>query len=702
MVIVLLANGFEELEAITPVDVLRRNNIDVRTVSITNEKLITGTHGIQIATDLIASDVPLDNIDMLILPGGMPGVKNLDASPITKIFIDATLKNKGRLAAICAAPSIFGKHGMLTNIKATCFPGFEGDLLNAIVTDKDVVTDGVFTTARDYKAAGAFADELVRVCDKLGIKPRDENELVELKFEEDEEDVAFNKLFGFSLDDLFTEPVYEEDEVEDGDTENTDLVDCELNVSDEDELDEISRDANNIINILASFGVKASIKGVDRGPRITRYEVVPAKGVKVNSITNLFADIQLNLGKEGIRMIAPIPGKSAIGIEVPNRKPTLVRLSELEECEEYTSSSVDTFVPIGKDVAGNPVFADLAKFPHALICGATGMGKSVLINSILTSLISKSSPENIKLILIDPKKVEFSNYANIPHLLTPIVHEAADAAAALTWAVNEMEHRYDLIETSKVRNIEAYNEKVEALGEGEKMPRILIVIDELADLMMQLRDPIEDLIMRIAQKARAAGIHLIIGTQRPSPNVITGVIKANIPTRISCKVSSQVDSRTIFDISGAESLLNRGDMLYWPVSMSSPMRVQAAFISDYEVEERTAALKVENPEYNTEITDAIKEYAKKVVSAQRRAFVEEDEEESLLSNQQFLDAVELAIRSQKVSTSLLQRKLSIGYGKAAKMIDAMEELGIISEPKGQKPRDVLMSMDEWHEALSRL
>ena len=701
MVIVLLANGFEELEAITPVDVLRRNNIDVRTVSITNEKLITGTHGIQIATDLIASDVPLDNIDMLILPGGMPGVKNLDASPITKIFIDATLKNKGRLAAICAAPSIFGKHGMLTNIKATCFPGFEGDLLNAIVTDADVVTDGIFTTARDYKSAGAFAEELVRVCDKLGIMPHDEGEEAELKLEESEDDVAFNKLFGFSLDDLFTEPAAKEED-EHKENEETDLLDCVLDVSDEDDLYEINHDANTIINTLAAFSVSASIKGVDRGPRITRYEVVPAKGVKVNSITNLFFDIQLNLGKEGVRMVAPIPGKSALGIEVPNRKPTLVRLSELEACEEYTSSSVDTFVPIGKDVAGNPVFADLTKFPHALICGATGMGKSVLINSILTSLISKSSPENVKLILIDPKKVEFSNYARIPHLLIPIVHEATDAAAALTWAVNEMERRYELIEAGNVRNIEAYNEKVAALGAGERMPKIIIAIDELADLMMQVRDPIEDLIMRIAQKARAAGIHLILGTQRPSTNVITGVIKANIPTRISCKVTSQVDSRTIFDVTGAESLLNRGDMLYWPVSMSSPIRVQAAFISDSEVEARTASLKLENPEYSTEITDAIKEYAKKIASARRRAFAEEDEEESLLSNQQFLDAVELAIRAQKISTSLLQRKLSIGYGKAAKMIDAMEELGIISEPMGQKPRDVLMSMDEWHEILERL
>jgi S-DNA-T family DNA segregation ATPase FtsK/SpoIIIE len=694
MVVVLLANGFEELEAITPVDVLRRNNIDVRTVSITNEKLITGTHGIQIATDLIASDVPLDGIDMLILPGGMPGVKNLDASPITKIFIDATLKNKGRLAAICAAPSIFGKHGMLTNIKATCFPGFESEMHNAILSSNNVVTDGIFTTAKDYKAAGAFADELVRICDQLGLKPHDENE-EPVDVTEEDDALNFDDLLDFDFDDLFEIPE---------ESENEPLSEDPISPRDVDNA-EIASDVKTIIDTLASFNVTATIRGIDVGPRIARYEIVPGKGVKINSITNLYSDLALSLCKEGIRMEAPIPGKAAIGLEVPRSKPEILKLSEMFECEEYTSSEVKTLVPIGKDVAGNPIFGNVASFPHALISGATGMGKSVFINSILTSLISKNTPEDLKLILIDPKRVEFRNYDAIPHLLTPVITEPLEAAAALTWATEEMERRYGMIEAARVRNIETYNDKVKDAPElGSPMHRIVIVIDELADLMMQVRNPIEDHIMRIAQKARAAGIHLIIGTQRPSPNVITGVIKANIPTRVCFRVTSQVDSRTVLDLKGAECLLARGDMLYWPVGASAPIRAQSPFISDEEVEEITDKLREAGATYDTAATEAIKQIAKNI-SEKYRAQVnydEEEEEDSLLNNNTFLDAVELAITSKKVSTSLLQRKLSIGYGKAAKFIDTMEELGIVSEPHGQKPRDVLMTLKEWQEKLERV
>ena len=478
----------------------------------------------------------------------------------------------------------------------------------------------------------------------------------------------------------------------------------------DDDTSEINENTKILIDTLASFNVTASIKGVDRGPRITRYEVVPARGVKVNAITQLYNDICLNLAKEGIRMEAPIPGKSAIGFEIPNQYPKNVRLRELLECDEFINAKSKTFVAIGKDVAGNPVFGDISKYPHALICGATGMGKSVCINSILISMLYRARPDEVRLIMVDPKKVEFKMYSGIPHLLIPVITESKQAAGALMWAVEEMERRYELIEKFNVRNLDAYNEKVtENPSLGEKLPKIVIVIDELADLMMMVRDPVEDLIMRIAQKARAAGIHLIIGTQRPSVQVITGSIKANIPTRMSCKVTSQVDSRTVFDTAGAEKLLNRGDMLYSTTDRPKAFRVQGAFVSDSEVESIMEFLKSQTPEgsYDDEVFAEINKAAQKCgnkksggVSADD--FDDDTDDTGYYNDQQFLDAVELAIRSGKVSTSLLQRKLSIGYGKAAKYIDAMEEIGIVSEPKGQKPRDVLLSMDEWHEKLSRV
>ena len=478
----------------------------------------------------------------------------------------------------------------------------------------------------------------------------------------------------------------------------------------DDDTSEINENTKILIDTLASFNVTASIKGVDRGPRITRYEVVPARGVKVNAITQLYNDICLNLAKEGIRMEAPIPGKSAIGFEIPNQYPKNVRLRELLECDEFINAKSKTFVAIGKDVAGNPVFGDISKYPHALICGATGMGKSVCINSILISMLYRARPDEVRLIMVDPKKVEFKMYSGIPHLLIPVITESKQAAGALMWAVEEMERRYELIEKFNVRNLDAYNEKVtENPSLGEKLPKIVIVIDELADLMMMVRDPVEDLIMRIAQKARAAGIHLIIGTQRPSVQVITGSIKANIPTRMSCKVTSQVDSRTVFDTAGAEKLLNRGDMLYSTTDRPKAFRVQGAFVSDSEVESIMEFLKSQTPDgsYDDEVFAEINKAAQKCgnkksggVSADD--FDDDTDDTGYYNDQQFLDAVELAIRSGKVSTSLLQRKLSIGYGKAAKYIDAMEEIGIVSEPKGQKPRDVLLSMDEWHEKLSRV
>ncbi len=488
-----------------------------------------------------------------------------------------------------------------------------------------------------------------------------------------------------------------------------DFLGLDPEASDENVQLEIQENADRLIDTLASFNVTASIKGVDRGPRITRYEVVPAKGVKVSSIMNLQDDIALSLAADGIRMEAPIPGKSAVGVEIPNKKSSTVRLRELLETDEFVNTRSKTAICIGKDVAGQPVINDISKMPHLLIAGATGMGKSVCINSLLISILYKARPDEVKLIMIDPKQVEFTMYNGIPHLLIPVVSDAKQAAGALMWAVDEMERRYNLLNPLCVRNVDAYNEKVsQDPSLGEPMSKIIIVIDEFADLMLQVKDPVENLVMRIAQKARAAGIHLIIGTQRPSTNVITGTIKANIPSRISCKVASNVDSRTVLDAVGAEKLLNKGDMLFAYAGAIKPLRVQGAFVADSEVEAVMNHLKKfsNGATYDEAVMDEIKKAADKC-SKKGSSAADSDEGgsessgEGYLNDRQFLDAVDIAVSSGKLSTALLQRKLSIGYGKAARFIDVMCDMGIISEPNGQKPRDVLITADEWHEKLSR-
>ena len=437
-------------------------------------------------------------------------------------------------------------------------------------------------------------------------------------------------------------------------------------------------------------------------------EVVPAKGVKVSSILNLQDDIALSLAAGSIRMEAPIPGKSAVGIEIPNKKSATVRLRNLLETDDFKSSRSKTFVCIGRDVAGQPVFGDISKMPHLLIAGATGMGKSVSINSLLISILYKARPDEVKFIMIDPKQVEFTMYNGIPHLLVPVVSDPKQAAGSLMWAVEEMERRFERLKPLCVRNIDAYNEKVaDDPSLGEPMSKIIIVIDEFADLMLQVKDPVEALVMRIAQKARAAGIHLVIGTQRPSVNVITGVIKANVPSRISCKVMSNVDSKTVLDSAGAEKLLDKGDMLFAPSGSPKPHRVQGAFVTDAEVESIMAYLQKysDGSNYDSSVMEEIERAAqkcsKKGGSSERDDDDDESSGEGYLNDRQFLDAVEIAVNTRKISTSLIQRKLSVGYGKAAKFIDIMEDMGIVGESNGQRPREVLLTPDEWREKLAR-
>ena len=475
--------------------------------------------------------------------------------------------------------------------------------------------------------------------------------------------------------------------------------------------EEIRKNAENLIETLESFNITATINHVSRGPRITRYELRPEKGIRIRSITNLIDDISMALATPGIRIEAPIPGVAAVGVEVPNRVSTAVRLRDMLDNDKFREATSKTTVCVGSDVTGNPVYGDIAKMPHALIAGATGMGKSVCINSILISLLYKARPDEVKLILVDPKKVELGVYNGIPHLLVPVVVEPQKAAGALVWAVGEMERRFNLIEQTGVRDLKGYNKVVREHPElgGTPLPQIVIVIDELNDLMMSARDAVEDAICRIAQKARAAGIHLLIGTQRPSVDVITGVIKANIPSRLAFHVASQVDSRTILDTGGAEKLLDRGDMLFFPVGAPKPIRVQGSLVDDDEVERVTTFLKQgvsEGAAYDSEIMANIEREAEKCAPKDKRAERDGDgegfgDDDDIFHDPQFIAAVEIAVNLGQISTSKIQTKLRIGFQKATNFIDRMEEMGIVGPHNGSKPRDVLITAAQFLEMKSR-
>ena len=469
--------------------------------------------------------------------------------------------------------------------------------------------------------------------------------------------------------------------------------------------EELHENAAKLVSVLASFNVRTKIVGVSRGPTITRYELLPEPGTRVKSISNLVDDIALNLATSGVRIEAPIPGKAAVGIEVPNKTAETVYLRSLISDKGFTEHKSKISSALGKDVAGSSVIMDIQKMPHLLIAGATGMGKSVCINSLLVSLLYRATPDEVKLILIDPKKVEFSIYNGLPHLLVPVVSDPKKAAGSLTWAVNEMERRFGLIESVGVREIDGYNKITANDPEKEYMPRIVIVIDELADLMATAPDDVETSIARLAAKARAAGMHLVIGTQRPSVDVITGVIKANIPSRIAFTVASQVDSRTIIDRSGAENLIGRGDMLYNPVGAAKPQRVQGAFVSDSEVDAVVSFIKANNCQnganYSDEVMKQIEAEAL-LCGAKKGSGSQGLPAEGGESGDPLIDqALEVAFESGKISTSLLQRRLSVGYGRAAKIIDKMEEMGYVSAPDGQKPRQLLITKQDYMEMAVR-
>ncbi|WWU63457.1 DNA translocase FtsK 4TM domain-containing protein [Clostridium baratii] len=457
-----------------------------------------------------------------------------------------------------------------------------------------------------------------------------------------------------------------------------------LNKNDKQDLIE---SAGKLSDTLASFGVDAKVNQVTKGPSVTRFELQPSPGVKVSKIVNLSDDIALGLAASGVRIEAPIPGKAAVGIEVPNKEQTPVFLREVLESDEFTNTNKKLAFALGKDIGGQCVVGDLSKMPHTLIAGATGSGKSVCINTLIVSLLYKYSPDEVKLLMVDPKVVELSVYNGIPHLLIPVVTDPKKAAGALNWAVNEMTRRYKLFADSGARNIDSYNALYENGTIEEKLPFIVIIVDELADLMMVCANDVEDYIGRLAQMARAAGMHLVIATQRPSVDVVTGVIKANIPSRISFAVSSQIDSRTILDSGGAEKLLGKGDMLYYPVGESKPLRVQGCFISEEEVEKVVDFVKSgdREAEYKEDIIEHINNEAESS-SMQGQDGGEVDE---LLN-----EAIKIVVDYGQASTSFLQRRLRIGFNRASRIMDDLESRGIISEKDGSRPRQVLVSKDE--------
>ncbi|MGN0521666.1 MAG: DNA translocase FtsK [Eubacterium sp.] len=457
---------------------------------------------------------------------------------------------------------------------------------------------------------------------------------------------------------------------------------------------ELKKNAERLIETLASFNVDATITDISRGPTVTRYELKPAAGIRISKITNLADDIALNLAATHVRIEAPIPGKAAVGIEVPNTIKNSVSMRELIDTDEFKEQSSKLSAGLGKDIGGKCVFCDIAKMPHLLIAGTTGSGKSVCMNSIIVSILYRAKPDEVKFLMIDPKQVEFSKYAGIPHLLVPVVSDPRKAAGALGWAVSEMLQRYQKFSQTGVRDIEGYNKYVKKHEDMEPMPKICIFIDELADLMMAAPKEVEDSICRLAQMARAAGMHLVIATQRPSVDVITGLIKANISSRIALTVSSQIDSRTILDAGGAEKLLGRGDMLYAPIGSSKPLRVQGCFISDEEVESLCDFVKNQGESnYDDDIQKEIE--AKAVQDKKSSPFEDSDEGERL--DPLFEKAVDVVLETGTASTSFLQRKLSVGYARGAKIIDQLQEKGIIGPANGAKPREILINRQQWLE-----
>lgn len=577
----------------------------------------------------------------------------------------------------------------------------------------DDLMDIINRASKNFDEKNNKSNEDIAKADEENIHNAESNNSEESSFEEELENAGYSPV---EIEEKKEKPEYHFPPVQ--------LLSLSKNNNDRNASEEMHNNAKKLIDTLDSFNVKASIVNICRGPSVTRYELSPAPGVKISKITNLSDDIALNLAANGVRIEAPIPGKAAVGIEVPNKVVSMVTMRELIDSDEFRRGKSKLTCVLGKDISGEIVVTDLSKLTHLLIAGTTGSGKSVCVNSILMSILYKAKPDEVKLLLVDPKMVEFTKYRSIPHLLIPVVTDAKKAAGALGWAVSEMEQRYKILSEYYCKNIDAYNELIEEnlkyMAENspvenedgelvqpvlernglpvpkEKMPRIVIAIDELADLMMAAPSEVEEYIARLAQKARAAGMHLLVATQRPTVNVITGLIKANIPSRIALKVSSNIDSRTILDFSGAEKLIGRGDMLFLPVGAPKPMRVQGCYASDEEIEGVTNYIKKSSSaQYNAEIEEKIKRIAAEEITQGKKGDDRGGDDIEIDSKME--DAIKCVIEAGQASTSLIQRRLKVGYARAGRMIDDMEQMGIVGPHQGSKPRDVLMTYNEWLE-----
>lgn len=533
-------------------------------------------------------------------------------------------------------------------------------------------------------------DDILKVTEKFLSKDKNNQSNFTEKNLEEKNDIKFSvekSLFGENKENYEFPPI--------------NLLNSSVDPDDHDISFELSNNGKILVDTLKSFNVQTKIVDISRGPAVTRYELQPAAGVKISKITTLADDIALNLAASGVRIEAPIPGKAAVGVEIPNKVVSVVNMKELISSSKFISAGSKLSVVLGRDISGDIMITDLAKMPHLLIAGSTGSGKSVCINSFIISILYKARPDEVKLLMIDPKVVELGIYNGIPHLLVPVVTDARKAAGALNWAVNEMLLRYKKFAENNVRDLESYNKFIDSHPlvtdkEGEileKMPQIVIIIDELSDLMMAAPREVEDYVCRLAQMARAAGMHIVIATQRPSVDVITGIIKANIPSRIALAVSSQIDSRTILDMSGAEKLLGRGDMLFSPVGSSKPIRVQGCYVTDGEIENVIKFLKnSQESSYDVKIAEEI----------EKNAVTENSKNDESASGENSLDsaiteAIKCVVEAGQASTSFLQRKLRVGYARAGRLMDEMEQLGVVGPYEGSKPRQVLINYQQFLE-----
>ncbi len=565
-------------------------------------------------------------------------------------------------------------------------PIFSDEIIEDVSEDELVS----FTDIKNAEApAEAPVEDKVINLDDIIKKSTEKPEQLELELDSKEENN--------NEEDEFTDEEWNAEPVKKYELPPLELLNLPQNFNSGDLENEQKRNGDKLISTLKSFGVETRIIGISKGPSVTRYEIQPAAGVKISKITNLADDIALNLAASGVRIEAPIPNKPAVGIEVPNKSRQSVTLREVIDQPPYKNAKSKLNVALGKDITGDFVYCDLVKMPHLLVAGTTGSGKSVCLNSMIVSILYNATPDEVKLLMIDPKAVEFTMYNGIPHLLVPVVSDPRKASGALAWAVTEMLQRYKMFSESGVRDISGYNSICESEGK-KKLPQIVIFIDELSDLMMAAPNEVEDSICRLAQMARAAGMHLVIATQRPSVDVITGLIKANIPSRISLYVSSQVDSRTIIDSVGAEKLLGHGDMLYYPVGIPKPVRVQGCYLDESEVHKVVNFLKAqEQSAYDDDVIKEIDRQAANTGSKKKDSSASSGDDGDSPADEMLPKAIEVVIEAQSASTTLLQRKLKLGYARAARIVEELEERGIIGPYEGAKPRKVLVSKQQWYE-----